>query len=105
MQTTPSLLMRVFVVLTGSLLRLSAVSSETGRARQTHRTLPTMADEEIRGRRVTLVPLRATDAGELVGLLDAPIARGFLGVPRLARLRRVFAGWERRRSPGAGRAG
>jgi hypothetical protein len=63
-----------------------------------------MADEEIRGRRVTLVPLRATDAGELVGLLDDPIVRGFLGVAHLAALRRVFAGWEHRRSPG-GRAG
>jgi endoglucanase len=58
-----------------------------------------MADEEIQGRRVVLVPLRAADAGELLGLLDDPIVRGFLGVAHLAGLRRVFAGWERRRSP------
>src|SRR3954447_6800983 len=63
-----------------------------------------MPEEEIQGRRVVLVPLRATDAGNLVGLLDDPVVRGFLGVAHLGGLRRVFAGWERRRSPD-GRAG
>src|SRR3954452_15995572 len=61
-----------------------------------------MGDEEIRGRRGALVPPRATDAAELVGLLDDPVVRGFLGVAHLAGLRRVFAGWERRRSPDGG---
>jgi endoglucanase len=59
-----------------------------------------MADEEIQGRRVLLVPLCAADADELVGLLDDPVVRGFLGVAELGGLRHRFAGWERRRSPG-----
>ena len=58
-----------------------------------------MADDEIPGRCVVLVPLLARDARELAGLLDDATVRDALGVDDLDGLRRRFAGWETRRSP------
>jgi RimJ/RimL family protein N-acetyltransferase len=58
-----------------------------------------MTDEEIHGRRVLLVPLRAGDAPELAGLLDNPVVRAALAVDDVAGLRERFARWETRRSP------
>jgi RimJ/RimL family protein N-acetyltransferase len=59
-------------------------------------------DEEIHGARVVLVPLRARDAGELVGLLEDAYVRDALGVGDAEGLRARFAGWEPRRSPDGG---
>jgi RimJ/RimL family protein N-acetyltransferase len=63
-----------------------------------------LANEEIEGRRVVLVPLRAADAGELAGLLDDPVVRAALAVSDVDGLRRRFAGWEARRSPDGAQA-
>ena len=48
---------------------------------------------------VRLVPLRAADAQELVGLLDEPNLREWLRSEDVDDLRARFAGWEVRRSP------
>ena len=61
-----------------------------------------MHDEDIHGRRVVLTPLRRRDASDLVRLLDDGYVRGTLGVGDLEGLRRRFAAWESRRSPGGG---
>jgi RimJ/RimL family protein N-acetyltransferase len=46
-----------------------------------------------------LVPLRADDAAELVGLLDEPSLREWLRAGDAAELRARFAAWESRLSP------
>jgi RimJ/RimL family protein N-acetyltransferase len=56
-------------------------------------------DEPIRSRRLVLVPLRATDAEALVGLLEEAPLREWLRADDVAGLRERFAGWEARRSP------
>lgn len=61
-------------------------------------------DEDIHGRAVVLVPLRAADAAELAGLLDDAALRDALAVDDLDGLRRRFAGWETRRSPDGAQA-
>ena len=48
---------------------------------------------------VRLVPLRAADAQELVGLLDEPNLREWLRSEDVEELRARFEGWEVRRSP------
>ena len=48
---------------------------------------------------VRLVPLRAADAQELVGLLDEPNLREWLRSEDVEDLRARFEGWEVRRSP------
>jgi RimJ/RimL family protein N-acetyltransferase len=50
---------------------------------------------------VRLVPLRAADAQELVGLLDEPNLREWLRSEDVEDLRARFEGWEVRRSPDA----
>jgi RimJ/RimL family protein N-acetyltransferase len=47
-----------------------------------------------------LVPLRATDADELAGLLEEAQLREWLRAQDVAELRDRFAAWETRRSPG-----
>jgi RimJ/RimL family protein N-acetyltransferase len=58
-----------------------------------------MSDEEIQGRRVSLVPLGVEHADELAGLLEDAFVRDALGVGDVEGLRRRFAAWESRRSP------
>ena len=58
-----------------------------------------VSDEEILGRRVSLMPLREQHAGELTGLLEDAFVRDALGVADVDGLRRRFAAWESRRSP------
>lgn len=59
----------------------------------------TVPDDEIPSQRVVLAPLRATDAGELAGLLDEPQLREWLRATDVAGLRDRFAGWESRTAP------
>jgi RimJ/RimL family protein N-acetyltransferase len=58
-----------------------------------------VSEEEIEGRRVSLVPLGAEHADELVRLLEDAFVRDALGVGDVEGLRRRFAAWESRRSP------
>jgi RimJ/RimL family protein N-acetyltransferase len=58
-----------------------------------------MRKAEISGAQVVLVPLRAQDADDLLGLLDDAYVRESLGVDDADGLRRRFARWESRRSP------
>jgi RimJ/RimL family protein N-acetyltransferase len=62
-------------------------------------TLCVVSDEEIQGRRVSLVPLGGQHADELAGLLEDAFVRDALGVGDVEGLRRRFAAWESRRSP------
>jgi RimJ/RimL family protein N-acetyltransferase len=56
-------------------------------------------DEPIRSRRLVLVPLKATDAEALAGLLEESPLREWLRADDAAGLRQRFARWETRRSP------
>jgi RimJ/RimL family protein N-acetyltransferase len=53
----------------------------------------------IEGDHTTLVPLRASDADELVGLLEEEQLRSWLRASDVSGLRDRFAAWETRRSP------
>jgi hypothetical protein len=68
-------------------------------------TLCVVSDEEIQGRRVSLVPLGVQHADELAGLLEDAFVRDALGVGDVEGLRRRFAAWESRRSPDGDDAG
>jgi RimJ/RimL family protein N-acetyltransferase len=55
--------------------------------------------ESIEAERTQLVPLRASDAEELAGLLQEEQMRSWLRAGDVAELRDRFAAWETRRSP------
>ena len=55
--------------------------------------------ETIEADRTQLVPLRASDADELAGLLQEEQMRSWLRAGDVAELRDRFAAWETRRSP------
>ncbi len=54
---------------------------------------------EISTEHLLLVPLRASDAEELAGLLEDPLVRDWLGADDVSGLRDRFSGWESRLSP------
>jgi RimJ/RimL family protein N-acetyltransferase len=56
-------------------------------------------EEVVHGDQVLLAPLRATDADELMGLLQEPALRQWLRADDVSQLRERFRGWESRRSP------
>jgi RimJ/RimL family protein N-acetyltransferase len=56
--------------------------------------------ETIDAERTVLVPLLASDADELAGLLDEAQLRSWLRAQDVSELRDRFAAWETRRSPG-----
>jgi hypothetical protein len=58
-------------------------------------------DEQISTEHLLLVPLRASDAEELAGLLEDPLVRDWLGADDVSGLRDRFSGWESRLSPDA----
>jgi RimJ/RimL family protein N-acetyltransferase len=58
-------------------------------------------DEQISTEHLLLVPLRASDAEELAGLLEDPLVRDWLGADDVSGLRDRFSGWESRLSSDA----
>jgi RimJ/RimL family protein N-acetyltransferase len=55
--------------------------------------------DDIASERSVLVPLRSTDADELVGLLEEAHLREWLSAQDVRELRARFSAWETRRSP------